>query len=418
MNERCARIRERLSAYLDGELDAAATAEVDAHLDACEECAAVLAGYSAADDALAGAMPERSEAEWEALASRVDAAIEREVADVSRAGAAVAGAARPEAERPAASWWRGRRVALGSAATVVVALLIAGLQPWWETDRPAEVAVGRPPVDTLGEPGPVLRPAPEAALRSEGDEFAAGGIEEERADADKFDDVPVAIGDAERPLGADKPEGMRGVTLSKDDAPRAPEAEATPPEVREQLRALGYLGSGTAATGNGTPAKKESREKAKAASPPAPPAPVVTPEPTPATEDARSRPVADGSLYRSPEGTAQVVPDRMRLMEGGRSESDWEKDLARMTREALGADDPQPSLRLAREWDAFVAAHPKRRDVLPDRAAAWVRAARLGAEDACEQALSRIEDWERAAADDDERAAAQAVRDELATSCR
>lgn len=399
MNERCARMRERLSAYLDGELDAAATAEVDAHLDTCGECAAVLAGYSAADDALAEALPARSGVEWEALASRVDAAIEREVQDVARAGAAVAGAAAAEPERPAGSWRRRRRLALGSAATLVVALLIAVLQPWWETEQPDVGRSGRPPADTLDEPGPVLRP-----------------------DADQAGRPP----ETSRP---GKPEGTLGVTLSKENAPRVPgavvrgesvappnadsaaEAEETAsPEVTERLRALGYVGSGALPPADGTPAagteKNEGKDEAEKD---------ATAQPK-AKADSRSRQVADGSLYRSPEGTAPIVPDATGWRVG-RSESDREGELERMTRLALGTDDPQPSLLLAREWDAFVAAYPTRSDVLPDRAAAWVRAARLGAEGACAEAPSRIDDWERAAAGDDGRAEARALRDELAASC-
>ena len=48
--------RERLSAYLDGELAPAERAKVAAHLGACAECAARLAELAAVDEA-AAALP-------------------------------------------------------------------------------------------------------------------------------------------------------------------------------------------------------------------------------------------------------------------------------------------------------------------------------------------------------------------------
>jgi Putative zinc-finger len=415
MNERCARITERLSAYLDGELDAAAAAEVEAHLAACDGCAARLADWGAAEDALAGGMPDRPESEWEGLASRVDAAIEREVADVARAGAAAAGAADP----PTPSWWHRRRFALGSAATLVAALLIAVLQPWWNTETPHTVPA-HVPVGTFGEPAPVLSPPPD-------DEAAAES--EERSEAD-----PQSGGEPARPGGtfAGKEEGTLGETLRSaarpptvtiirdyadtDAGTEAPlpvkrEAPAAPPaDLGETLRALGYVGT----------APPERAEHAEQTEEEAPRSSAVTPQPEPSRERRRAENGPAGatgkSLYRTPPGTAAVLP-RAANERQIRSEREWEDDLAQATRNALGTGDPQPSLALAREWDRFLATYPERTDVLDDRAAAWTRAARLGAPGACDEAPSRVDEWIGAAADDAERAAAQALRDELASTC-
>jgi anti-sigma factor ChrR (cupin superfamily) len=53
----CERIQDLLSPYLDGELGPAERAEVDAHLAACPDCAALLARLRAAVEAFA-AFPE------------------------------------------------------------------------------------------------------------------------------------------------------------------------------------------------------------------------------------------------------------------------------------------------------------------------------------------------------------------------
>ena len=68
--------RERLSAWLDGELPPAERAEVEAHLAACEECAALLANLEAVDD-LARELPaEAPTGYFETFPERVRARVE------------------------------------------------------------------------------------------------------------------------------------------------------------------------------------------------------------------------------------------------------------------------------------------------------------------------------------------------------
>lgn len=68
--------RERLSAYLDGELEAAERAEVAAHLEACAECAERLAALTAADEAVAVLPADAPRGYFEAFPGRVRARLE------------------------------------------------------------------------------------------------------------------------------------------------------------------------------------------------------------------------------------------------------------------------------------------------------------------------------------------------------
>jgi hypothetical protein len=68
--------RERLSAYLDGELAPAERAAVAAHLDACGECQARLAELGAADEAAAALPLEAPAGYFESFPARVRARLE------------------------------------------------------------------------------------------------------------------------------------------------------------------------------------------------------------------------------------------------------------------------------------------------------------------------------------------------------
>ncbi len=171
---------EVLSAFLDGELAAGERAAIAAHLEACEACRGVLAAYERVDrDAAAPALGDagaRSEREWEALAIRIDRAIDAEAgagAAAARAGGALeaaARAARGAAEsRPSAAAPSSRRaareafgnalmrafarpsVAWGAAGTFAAVLLVLVLRP--ETERLARTS-GSELDTTVGSPAP------------------------------------------------------------------------------------------------------------------------------------------------------------------------------------------------------------------------------------------------------------------------
>ena len=70
--------RERLSAYLDGELPTAEAAAVAAHVAGCAECAGRLAEMAAVDERFADAPVETPEGYFDAYPARVRARIEAE----------------------------------------------------------------------------------------------------------------------------------------------------------------------------------------------------------------------------------------------------------------------------------------------------------------------------------------------------
>ncbi|MBZ0268816.1 hypothetical protein K8I85_11720, partial [bacterium] len=313
------------------------------------------------------------------------------------------------------------------------------------------------PIDTLGEPGPVLRAVPEAedAIGTRPDSrggAAVCGSHHGWSTAISSARTSVAADPVAPGRGVDMPTGTLGVTEDrKDDAPRvtdpvlreeimdtdadagadaavpdrkgeapAPppaEARTTTPETARQERPEEPEPERKAAPERAPEEKPEANRKTP------PPSSAVTPRPEPSRSrqesDAEPRDSAWGSsrsLYRPSPDAALILP------EGGdvvpvRGEREWERDLAQLARAALATDDPEATLTLAREWDRFHAVYPDREDVLRDRAAAWVRAARLGAKGACDEAPARIDDCREAARDDAEWGAAQVLRDELSTVC-
>ncbi len=137
MNKDCRRIRELLSAHLDGELAAAEERRVAEHLRECAECRAIVAAYRDADAALVGSEVDLSAAEWEQLAARVDEAVAQEQT-------AAEGPRPPEREAErrragAGARWRSlfggispRRLSLGALGSLAVAALVILLFPWRE----------------------------------------------------------------------------------------------------------------------------------------------------------------------------------------------------------------------------------------------------------------------------------------------
>jgi hypothetical protein len=145
--------RERLSAYLDGELSLDERAAVEAHLAACGECTGFLARLSGADDAASALPVEPPEGYFDSFAGRVRARLEgrREATSRSRV--------------PAWTW--------AAAAALLLAVV-----------TPLTLRHARPVVD---EAAPVLegaRPtAPDAGPRAKADRDVASGAPEPRPEA-------------------------------------------------------------------------------------------------------------------------------------------------------------------------------------------------------------------------------------------
>jgi hypothetical protein len=86
MKDPCAKIRDKLSAYLDGELTPKEMAEVAAHLEACPECAALLDKMRRLDDMAGTAIPDFDDELMELLTGRIMDGIDKAEAERAETG--------------------------------------------------------------------------------------------------------------------------------------------------------------------------------------------------------------------------------------------------------------------------------------------------------------------------------------------
>ncbi len=136
-----------LSAYLDGELDEAARADVDGHLEVCAECRTLVADLSAIRTAAATwrhheAAPAQDL--WPGVAARLSGP--REVAPPAFSGATPV--------PPRAIAWHERRWSVGVAELAIAATLVAavgGALLWPRATPPAPVATGPVPIIAQAE---------------------------------------------------------------------------------------------------------------------------------------------------------------------------------------------------------------------------------------------------------------------------
>lgn len=129
--------RERLSAWLDGELVPADRAQVDAHLAACEECSAFLADLAAADRAAASLPAEAPDGYFDGFAARVRGRIEAE-----------AKRARPR-RLPTWAW---------AAAAALVLAVVTPLTLRQPRPGPTAAPVAAAPADSLAREAPEPEP--------------------------------------------------------------------------------------------------------------------------------------------------------------------------------------------------------------------------------------------------------------------
>jgi hypothetical protein len=150
----CTQVRNLLSEYQDGALDAAAAGALTAHLRGCGECAGCAGSLLAVREALRSLPPDPAPPD---LIARVRAAVEAEERD-GRAGSAPGGAA---ATRPFLSRFR---IPLEAAAAV---LLFASVY-WYQRTatlpvRPPSAPIAQAPIAQAPETTPPVDISPEAS---------------------------------------------------------------------------------------------------------------------------------------------------------------------------------------------------------------------------------------------------------------
>ena len=229
---------ERLSALVDGVLEAGARAAAERHLEACAECRAALAGLVAQDRALASTLDhDPGEAYFESFAGRVGGRIRA-------AGLAGAQAREPEG-RSLADWFRAPRklALLGVVATVVAGagivmlstreMRVPALREQEIESRVAQEAPPAPsppgtppesrtvaPPGTLGAPPPAAEPVvpPPAAGSAKG---AAGPRDDSRAKSALESREPTALSARDEGASSDRAVEVRR-NAAGDEVPVGP----------------------------------------------------------------------------------------------------------------------------------------------------------------------------------------------------
>jgi hypothetical protein len=335
--------RERLSAYLDGELAAAEHAEVSAHLAACPECAVFLADLAAVDAEAAGLPAAAPDGYFERFPSRVVARLEA--------------APRTQARR--------RRLPVWTWAAAA-ALLLAVVTPLTLRERRAGVA-----------------PAPGAEAPAAGSEAPERDAEGGRgaAPATLASKAPPVSRPASAPFAAPPPSMLekraarpaQGPVAGRDAGREKHENEAPP--VPAETAAVGGVAAADAPRASAV--REEAFADASVASETAggPPPPARTTA-VPAAASVESAAPAPG-MARAPTGKAAAVD------EAGRA-------FRRL--DAVRPAAAEEWRRLREAWLAFAAAHPgdRRADEARVRAIEASREAWLaGGEEADEQAFRR-----------------------------
>lgn len=177
---------ERLGAYLDGELEAAARAAVDAHLRECAECGAHLADLSAVDDVARQEPLGAPAGYFDDFAPRVRARLERKA---------------PARWRPPVWGW-----------AAAAALLLAVITPLALRER------REAPMGAASEHAPATSSVPAVAADAATEEDARSGFKQNEAPA---------------------PAGGLGAPPATVIAPKAPAPRAAAPEEELALRSRG-----------------------------------------------------------------------------------------------------------------------------------------------------------------------------------
>jgi hypothetical protein len=376
--------RERLSAYLDGELPPAERAEVEAHLATCPECAALLADLEGVD-AVARELPvEAPSGYFDSLPGRVRLRIAGE--DAPRAHAA---APRTGRRVPAWTWALAAALLLAVVTPTTMSRLMRARTPLSDApEAPAPAAPTRSPAtETLPERAVVAAGDDEVeTARQKRREAGRGRLDQDYRAAEPEPTFapppppPAAL--APRPgLGA----GKRDVPALS--APRV--AENRPHELEKGVPAVAAdLGEG-AALEEAPPAGTAGRERAmadavssRASVVPPRVGGVSSPKSRPATTQAPAAPIAIAGAEPHAEPAAA---EKKAVLSG---------DALAFAELSGDSPDDASGWRERREaWRAFIAEHPRS----PRIDEAWTRMIEAGLE--AWTAGGDIEDFSRARAD-------------------
>jgi hypothetical protein len=235
--------RERLSAYLDGELPPPERAAVEGHLSACPECAAFFADLAAVDEAAASLPVEAPEGYFETFPARVR----------SRLASPKPGASRRR--WPAWTW----AAAAALLLAVVTPLTLRQLRP---APGEAQAPAALPPVLSKAEPkragsSPPPEPSSEAILGASPTAPARGGAPAGPPAAQ--DALRAALPAPEEAHAVPKDEAVQESRFAREPAAPPPaaapaqdmaapvalaDAESSAPAVGAAREAAGNLGKG------------------------------------------------------------------------------------------------------------------------------------------------------------------------------
>ena len=220
MNDADREMLPLLAGWLDGELTPGDAKRVEEALARSAELRAVLEEWSAVDAAMPREAPERPEAEWEALATRVDDAVAAEAAREREAVRREA-AGPVDAGRRGGGWrsWFGTRAwAMGGGALVAATLALL-LWPQQEKLLRDSETVGE--MAARGDrPGPS---ATEADIPREEEEKEPGRVAEKGIVRETLTASPGAASSTVDELDADR---VDGPALAAPPPASVPEAEA------------------------------------------------------------------------------------------------------------------------------------------------------------------------------------------------
>lgn len=435
MNPTCREIEGLLSPYLDRELDPLVARRVDEHLSSCSACSDALAATREAGRILAAAVPLRSEAEWEALALRVEMAIDREEARVFQEAAAKELMAHEEAvqatpamamrtlrEEPSKKAERSRPRGFGwwgyGSGAIAVAMLVLLLWPWFQEhveegppapparaptfdtrarhEEPAPSAVPEQEKLSAREPASSSLPAPamntkrNAASPTERDLASSG----ERAAAPST----TAGKDSEQPatgvLGESAAKKQFGTAAAPSPGAASPQSAAPPASSDEQAKLEKSAPSGSAPSVQKAVPNEERKAAAKEGA--------TTPQPMSTSETSsvwRSDPSSNGFRAKTKATNGPIASDTPSPpppMIKHFSETEWAEISELQTQEALKVGTEKSLAEATQVSESFLKEYP--RSVFRTQAEAnllrtTAALVQLNPNIWCERAVAALDNW-------------------------